>query len=127
MDPMPIKAAEPHIRLSFSGVEDTAGRDTTITFTCSILGAGSGPGVFLESAIATSIKLHRLIDREPYYKLFVDAGDVMRATEARLYFAPAKVGSGQIQEVERYEGETTQYNYVYSESHNVKITFEYEE
>ncbi len=127
MDPMPIKSAEPHIRLSFSGVEDAVGRDVTLTFTCSVLGAGDGPGVFVESVIETSIKLHKIIDGERHYKLFVDAGDVMRATEARLYFTPAKVGSGQLVEVEQYDNETTQFNYVYTESHNLKITFEYEE
>lgn len=62
LDPQPIKIAEPHIRLTFSGTENWGLRGKRLLFQISILGAGDGPEAFIEKAIIATLKLDDLYD-----------------------------------------------------------------
>ena len=61
-DPQPLRSAEPHLRLTFMGSENFGKGAFAVKFQISILGAGDGPGAYLDSIIKASVRLSRLYE-----------------------------------------------------------------
>lgn len=61
-DPQPLRSAEPHLRLTFMGTESWGKKTFAAKFQISILGAGDGPGTYLDAIIKASARLSALYE-----------------------------------------------------------------
>ena len=118
LDPQPVGIAAPHARLTFTG-GNTAESYCELAFQISVVGAGDGPGYFLEHVILASIAIQRLAGkRNPHVHRF-DYGSV----ECRYSVDGIANAVGQFSQNDREENEQTQFAYTYVEPHVVSLRF----
>lgn len=115
-DPQPLRSAEPHIRLTYTGCTDQGSGYVELSFQLAILGAGDGPDVFLDEIIKTSIAVMRLYGCKPYEDIKLTKGSV------RIAFPDVMNNTGQFVNNDGTMGETVQWAYVYSEPHYITLT-----
>lgn len=118
-DPQPVKSAKPHLRLTYTGCEDQGDGHDRLSFQASILGAGSGPGKFLESVIQASLALNDL------YKDGKCRSDIKIGEYAvRLSFLQTASSNGQFVQNENPETETSTWAYVWQEPRVFTLDFD---
>lgn len=116
-DPQPIRSAEPHLRLTFTGATDRGSGYVSLAFQLSIVGAGDGPEIFLEEIILASAAVAQLYGRcPPYVDLELKKGS------ARLDFPAVQNMTGTFTPNDGMMGETMQWAYAYVEPHFVTMT-----
>lgn len=117
-DPQPLKSAEPHLRLTFIGTEGWGKNTFSANFQLTIIGAGDGPGAYLDSIIKASVKLSRLYDGCAYERNseLLCAGHTVRMT-----LCSGLAATGSFQANAEKEVETQQWSYVFSEARQLKL------
>ncbi len=121
MDPMPVKKAAPHLRLTFMGSGDQGSYDT-LNFQLSIVAAGDGPDIYLQKIIEGSLLVHDLF-RCANGKNRVDVS-LNGGGSFRIHFKPLALDNGgQFIENERDENEQTQFRYTFVEPHVITVSF----
>lgn len=124
MDPQPVKNAEPHLRLTFTGSNNQGATHCVVSFQLSIVGAGDGPEVFLDRIIEASLAVSDLYnstlhDGRRYEDIKLASG---RGT-FRMNFPDTINNSGQFVQNDGLETETSTWAYVYAEPHVLDVTF----
>lgn len=118
LDPQPVGIAEPHARLTFTGGSAEASY-CELVFQISVVGAGDGPGYFLEAVMLSSIALQRLAaKRNPGVHLFM-CGQF----ECRYSVDSITNSAGQFTQNDREENEQTQFAYTYVEPRMITLRF----
>ena len=118
-DPQPVKSAKPHLRLTYTGCEDQGEGHDRLTFQASILGAGSGPGKFLESVIEASLAVN---------DLYKDGGNRVdlnvNGNTVRLSFPSLTASTGQFVQNDPTEAETSTWAYIWQEPRVFTVDFD---
>ena len=118
-DPQPVKLAEPHVRLTFSGSGDQGDTTDVLRFQLSVIAAGDGPEVFLSSVIGVSLTVHDICKKHnPGYYQFTH-----EEKKIRMHFEVSGVSTGQFVQNAQDENEQSQFRYTYVEPHSVVISF----
>lgn len=116
-DPQPVKDAEPHVRLTFTGSGNQGSLDT-ISFQLSVVASGDGPDVFLRELVLLSLRVQDLFNRT-LSRIDLTLGD---GSVARLFFKPLATGSaGQF--VENENDTERRWRYTYVEAHIITVSF----
>lgn len=117
-DPQPLRSAEPHLRLTFMGSENFGKGAFAVKFQISILGAGDGPGAYLDSIIKASVRLSRL------YEGCADDRNtelVCNGRKIRMTLCSGLVATGSFTANTEKEVETNQWSYVFSEVRQMQL------
>lgn len=118
-DPQPVKTAQPHLRLTYTGCDDQGEGHDRLTFQASILGAGSGPGKFLESVIEASLAINDL-----YKDCGCHADIEVKGLKARLSFPHIASSNGQFVQNDPTETETSTWAYIWQEPRVFTLDFD---
>jgi hypothetical protein len=120
-DPQPVRSAEPHIRLTFTGSGEAGKSYDVLTFQLTIVGAGDGPEVFLDSIITASLAVQDLYNRE-LNNSQVDIVLPNNRGSFRVSFPDVINSTGQFIQNDGSGGETGKWDYIYTEPHVVEFT-----
>lgn len=121
-DPQPLRSAEPHIRLTFTGAAGEGKTHATLFFQLSIVGAGDGPEVFLDRIMEASLAVVDFYNPCIHHRQ-VDIVLPNGSGSFRVGFPDVMNSSGQFTRNSGDEGETVKWAYTYVEPHMVEFTF----
>lgn len=117
-DPQPLRGAEPHIRLTFMGTEEWGKGSIAANFQLSIIGAGDGPGTYLDKIIKSSAKLSLL-----YGGYNEERSCILKVNNytIRISYCSGLAATGTFTANEAKEVETNHWSYVFNETRQLQI------